>query len=298
MATQVKVNNILCIGGGSLGLPVAKHFAPTQTVSLLKRSPLHETASISVVTADISQPTHLAATLPDCIDIILYCLSPSEFTEAGYQQVFLAGTSNLLAALERRRISPRRIFFVSSTSVYHQNSDNLVSETSPAMPTSFSGKTLLETENFLLKSGIPTTVIRFSGIYGGNRTRLIEQALKGELTSQVPGAYTNRINEADCIEVLKHLMQKEIDGEKLENIYLATDCAPVRTNQLAQWFRDKVMCLPEKPGTPPPRRRAGSKRCSNQRLLDSGYQFIYPTWAEGYTEMIERLYAEKIHPSK
>ena len=38
-------------------------------------------------------------------------------------------------------------------------------------------------------------------------------------------------------------------------------------------------------------RRAGSKRCKNQRLLDSGYWFEYPTFREGY-EMVIRGWKE------
>jgi NAD dependent epimerase/dehydratase family enzyme len=32
-----------------------------------------------------------------------------------------------------------------------------------------------------------------------------------------------------------------------------------------------------------------SKRCSNQRLLDSGYQFLYPTFKEGYKMVLKNL---------
>jgi hypothetical protein len=28
------------------------------------------------------------------------------------------------------------------------------------------------------------------------------------------------------------------------------------------------------------------RRCSNQRLLDSGYRFIYPSYKEGYTALM------------
>jgi hypothetical protein len=29
------------------------------------------------------------------------------------------------------------------------------------------------------------------------------------------------------------------------------------------------------------------RRCSNQRLLDSGYEFLYPSYKEGYQSLID-----------
>jgi hypothetical protein len=34
------------------------------------------------------------------------------------------------------------------------------------------------------------------------------------------------------------------------------------------------------------KRRAGSKRCSNRRLVDLGYKFKYPSYREGYQAII------------
>ena len=36
----------------------------------------------------------------------------------------------------------------------------------------------------------------------------------------------------------------------------------------------------------PRRRRGGNKRCNNRRLLDSGYQFIYPSFKQGYAALL------------
>ncbi|MCP4065801.1 MAG: DUF1731 domain-containing protein, partial [Gammaproteobacteria bacterium] len=34
--------------------------------------------------------------------------------------------------------------------------------------------------------------------------------------------------------------------------------------------------------------RAGSKRCSNKRLLGTGFQFRYPDFRAGYRDMIDQ----------
>ena len=48
-----------------------------------------------------------------------------------------------------------------------------------------------------------------------------------------------------------------------------------------------------RPGTPDETadpERGGSKRCRNQRLLASGYEFRYPTFREGYSA----VFAEQV----
>lgn len=290
MATHSK--HILCIGGGLLGLPVAKHFAKNHEVTIIKRSPVENALGITVNCADISNPLELERALPEKIDIILYCLSPTEFTEAGYRKAFPLGIANLLSALRNKQTSPQQLLFVSSTSVYHQNDNTTITEDSPTLPSAFSGKALIEAEHQLQTAPYPATIIRFSGIYGGNRTRLLEQALNGLLVPQEQEIYTNRIHETDCIRVLCHLIQLAIEDHPIESLYIATDCSPVSTNDLASWFNQHLKCQPTAENATPGKRRAGSKRCSNRRLLESGYQFIYPSWKEGYNEMIQRLYAD------
>jgi hypothetical protein len=35
--------------------------------------------------------------------------------------------------------------------------------------------------------------------------------------------------------------------------------------------------------------RGGNKRCNNRRLLDSGYQFLYPDYQAGFGAMLQGL---------
>src|SRR5690606_24678099 len=188
-----------------------------------------------------------------------------------YRELFVDGLENLLRVLDRQRL--RRLIFVSSTGVYHQDDDSWVDEESPTEPTSFSGRRLLEAERLLAQSLKVGTSVRFSGIYGGDRTRLLEQILAGEIDPAVQGPYTNRIHEQDCIGVLEHLVRKALEGGSLESCYLASDCEPVRIADIAYWVREQVgqLTLAANAGAPP--RRAGSKRCCNRRLLASGYRF-------------------------
>ena len=84
------------------------------------------------------------------------------------------------------------------------------------------------------------------------------------------------------------LAEKALDGEVIDNLYLASDCEPVRLDEVVEWVREQVPCAEPVPDA---RKggRAGSKRCSNRRLLDSGFQFRYPDFRTGYREMIDSL---------
>jgi hypothetical protein len=48
--------------------------------------------------------------------------------------------------------------------------------------------------------------------------------------------------------------------------------------------------VPESARDDPARGRHGAnKRCSNRRLLDSGYRFIYPGFRQGYAALLSAL---------
>jgi hypothetical protein len=36
-------------------------------------------------------------------------------------------------------------------------------------------------------------------------------------------------------------------------------------------------------------KQRSSRRCSNKKLLDSGYRFIFPTYREGYLALIDQF---------
>ncbi len=299
----MKDNHILIIGGGAIGMPVAKQLVIDHAVTVVTRSPYMQkqtetTGELNLLTADICQPNTLESCLAHKPDVILVCVSPPTFSEAAYQQVYVTGIQSLLLALKNVSHNPKHLFFISSTSVYHQNDDSWVDEHAPTEPGSFSGKALLEAESELTRSSIPSTVIRFSGIYGGDRTRLIEQVLEGSHTTYLKEAYTNRIHEQDCIRLIVHLIRKCLIGEPLQPLYLASDCQPTRMGAVFDVIRHELIAggipLPEatQDGTKG-KRRAGSKRCSNRAIRKTGFSFLYPTFKEGYTEMVRRYIEQR-----
>ncbi|ABC32958.1 Nucleoside-diphosphate-sugar epimerase [Hahella chejuensis KCTC 2396] len=280
---------LLLLGFGALNRQVAARLHDRFDILAVSRTP-QQPEGVAHYALDLEQDA--LDDLPDDIDVAIYCLTPSAFTPEGYEAVYVKSLQRVLERL--RSSSIRRLLFVSSTSVYGQENDEWVDEDSVTEPSGFSGATLLKAESLLADSDIATTVVRFSGIYGAGRTRLLQQALDGQVALSGPSGYTNRIHEQDAVGVLCHLTELAAD-KPLQSCYLASDCEPVRMHEVAQWIREqacsRVECAPEA-APAQQKRRAGSKRCANQRLRASGFHFRYPTFREGYGEMIEAYIAE------
>jgi nucleoside-diphosphate-sugar epimerase len=276
---------ILVAGCGNLGGAIASRLAEDCTVYGLRRNADRVPDGVHPVKADLLNGAQLASALPDNLDIVIYCLTPSQYDEAGYQNAFVNGLNNLIGALAGQPV--KRLFFISSSSVYAQNDDGWVDETSPTVPARFSGEIILNGEEAAHASAHPATVVRFSGIYGPSRKRFLRAVMEGEMDPASPAPYSNRIHEADAAAVVCHLTRLALAGKPLEPCYLASDCEPARLDEVVAWVRDQLPC---KAPAAEARKggRAGSKRCRNQRLLDSGFHFHYPDFRVGYGEMIEQ----------
>jgi len=269
--------------------------------------------SIQGITCDLNTITDLKECFESSsinYDIVVITLVPNERSDEGYRRAYVENLEKIINGLESATIPPKHIFMVSSTSVYGQQEEQWVDETSETEPTHYSGRRVLQGEQRLAKSDIPSTIIRFSGIYGPGRLRIIEQVRNGEWISEggseseserearnSHSGFSNRIHADDCAGVLAHLIKKqrlgERLGERLDSCYLATDCEPVRLNEVKQWIAAqlgitqsnneiKEFLGDKKVST----MRRNSKRCLNKKILESGYQFKYPTFREGYGQVI------------
>lgn len=279
---------ILLVGCGDIGIPLAGSLAGQGAeIWGVRRHPEHLPEFVHPIAADVTRPVSLIALSGLPFDYVVITLTPAGFTEAGYHTVFVDGMRNLLAALNRE-VPPKRIFFVSSTSVYQQSEGEWVDETSPTEPTGFSGRCLLQSERLLAVDSIAETVVRFGGIYGPGRRRLIDQVLAGQGVPREPMLYTNRIHRDDCVGVLEHLIRLDLSGEPLESLYLGVDSNPALMWEVKQWLAEQLGVELRESGEQAPARR-NSKRVSNRRLLASGYRLLYPGYREGYRAILDAL---------
>nr|WP_232341105.1 SDR family oxidoreductase [Halomonas pacifica] len=276
----------MIVGCGDIGITLARQLkAQGTSVTGVRRRPEALTeAGIAAVAADVQDAESLAA-LPDA-EVVVYVISADRFEEEAYRAAYPDGLKAVLAEYAGRKRPPKRVFFVSSTSVYAQQAGETVDEHSEVAPHGFSGQLMLEAEQALLAHDLPGTVVRFSGIYGPGRDRLIRQVREGRIAPASPAMYSNRIHRDDCTGVLAHLIDLALADQPLAPLYLASDCEPAPLHEVMQWLADKLRVEPSQVIQSPLRRRA-SKRCDNALLLESGYRFRYPSFREGYAQVLE-----------
>ena len=273
---------VLIVGCGDIGLRLAKCLPQdTYQVTGLRRHPPEDTPFLRYQTCDVTDPDQLAQVLKQDFAAIVISMTPSESSHSGYQQAYVQTCQNVVAGLRALR-KKSLLLFISSTAVYGQIDGEWVDENSPTEPESFSGKRLLEAEAVILDSGFPSTIVRFSGIYGPGRNRLIEQVRQAKASASLH--ITNRIHADDCARSLGHLIQLSSKGAQLQPIYLTSDSAPTPMLEVVSWIAEQLGV--EDFLSPNATNERGNKRCSNQHLLDSGFVFSYPTFKDGYAQML------------
>jgi len=275
--------HVLIVGAGYVGLELASILsAAGHRVTGLRRTPPVEGHGIGWIAADVTRPETLTS-LPDDLDALVCLLAPAGRGEAAYRDVFAAGTTHLLDALPPRRLS---CIFVSSTGVYGQDRGEWVDEDTPAAPVTGTGRILLAAEEQVLAARRDATVVRFSGIYGPGRTWLIDRVRAAHPVRSVPPSFTNRIHRDDCARVLAYLLALKLKGQSLPARVLASDDDPAPLADVAAWIAE-LLGIPRPPEAPPEPDGGLNKRCRNERLKGLGYTFLYPSYREGYEDLLD-----------
>ena len=278
---------VLIAGCGDLGLRVARLLALENTTNQswgLRRHPELEPANnisrLTWIAADLTQPETLLD-LPKDITHVLYTVAPKARTEPDYRAVYRDGLERLLYAVASPAL--QRVLFVSSTAVYGDHGAQWIDEDTPTAPKSFNGRVLLETEQWLQSQNaqFETINLRLSGIYGPGRSYLLDRLRAGLATAPAAESHwVNRIHIEDAAAAVLHLM----NFLKPQPIYLVTDSTPLPMRVLYDALAKLV-------GGPIPLEGAapvsvGSKRLSNARLRDSGFNFKWPDSRAGHAALI------------
>src|SRR5574341_102187 len=278
--------NVLIAGCGYVGTALGTRLASEgHVVWGLRRRTDALPPNIGPLAADLTVPETLRA-LPPGLDFVFYTAAADASDDDSYRAAYVDGLRNLLHALDNQRQPLRRVFFTSSTGVYAHVSGEWVSEESPVGPAEFSGIRVLEGERLLVDGPLPATVLRLGGIYGPGRTRLVERVRQGLAVCQDgPPLYTNRIHRDDCAGALRHLMTLAEPA----SLYLGVDHEPAEQCEVLRWLARQLGVSP--PRLEPPLgstpRRQSNKRCSNARLVASGYAFRYPGFRDGYSALLD-----------
>lgn len=278
--------SVLVVGCGDVGGRLATQLlAGGWSVSGLRRNVGALPEGVGAIAADLEQrqvPANWPLVSPD---YLVYCVAASQHDEAGYRSAYVEGLRNVLAWLAERGQKPRRLLFVSSSSVFAQQGGEWIDETAETAPQEYSGRVMLEAERLALESGIPASVVRLTGIYGPGREWLLSQVRQGYRVTEEPPLYGNRIHAEDAAGLLAFLLRADHQGRVLDDCYIGVDDAPAPLAEVVAWLREYmgVTEWSEQQRV----RRTGSKRCSNARARALGWAPVYPSYREGYAAILE-----------
>lgn len=112
---------------------------------------------------------------------------------------------------------PAKLIYVSTTSVYGDCGEELVSEERPPAPVSHAGKRRLHAElQFRAwgeESGVSVVVLRVAGIYGPGRIPMDRILGRQPILSEAEAGYTNRIHADDLASVCLMAVEKGENGD-------------------------------------------------------------------------------------
>ena len=275
---------VLLAGCGDLGTEAGLRFAALgHRVIGWRRSPEKLPAAIEGAAADLGSAN--LPPIPADTTAVVIAVAADAPSEEAYRAAYVRGVAHVLHALERDGVTPERVLFVSSTAVYGDAAGGWVDEATKPKPGGFSGKVLLEAEELLhsrLSGTSATTALRLGGIYGPGRTRLIDQVRSGSAVIPEDLRYTNRIHRDDAAAAIVHLATM---ADAPAPVYVGVDDEPADLGAVLRFLASELG-LPEPQAGDAGPARGGNKRCRNDLLRKTGFNFTFPTFREGYRDVI------------
>ncbi|MDG2348773.1 MAG: NAD-dependent epimerase/dehydratase family protein [Gammaproteobacteria bacterium] len=271
---------VLIVGGGYIGKPLAYALAKEgNRVFVIRRSDdLYDHGNISLIKGDIFDLKELPQ-----VDAVIYLISADARSETCYQSAYIDGPDRIWELCKNN--PPKRFMFASSTAVYPFNDGSWVDEaTILPKATEMNGKCLQEAEKQIFTFQCDQVITRIGGIYGPNRYYVIDMIKKGRLHMTEHPTYTNRIHQTDCVRALHHLF----DLPDVMPVYNLVDSSPTTVNELLSWLSTSLGIYSPIPSQAEEYFKSKSnKQVSNVRLLETFFEFKYPSFREGYEPLLE-----------
>jgi nucleoside-diphosphate-sugar epimerase len=202
---------VLIVGCGDLGTAIAVRLQQKHEVIGLRVSDKLLPHGMQTIQADVTKPNMLEQLEKLSPDIIIYCVSAGGQTDEKYEASYVAGLKNVLTT-QIQNASLQHVFFVSSTRVYGQITNDLLDENTPAIPADFGGERLLEAENALKALPCKSTSMRLSGIYGTGRLYLVNMSKDLSKWPQ-ENHWSNRIHRDDAAAFIALMTNKALTTE-------------------------------------------------------------------------------------
>ncbi|SDJ83395.1 SDR family oxidoreductase [Natronorubrum texcoconense] len=290
--------NVAILGCGHVGLELGRQLTERgHEVTGVRRSDggveKIEATGFDAVKADVTERNALEA-VPD-VDAIVFAASSGGRGANAAREVYVEGLRTAIQQFGERENGPDRLVYTSSTGVHGDHDGDWVDEETELDPTTEKTAVLAEAERIALELppeyGFEGTVARYAGLYGPGRYRL-ERYLEGPVTE----GYLNMVHRDDAAGAVRYLLEEDLArGEVVQVV----DDEPAPKWAFADWLAEQ--CGLEQPpkqtkaerlaegdvSEAGKRRILTSKRCSNDKLRELGYEFAYPTYREGYRDAID-----------
>ena len=243
------MERLLIIGCGDVARRVLPRLARRYRVYALVRSAddslAAEIAALGVTTirGDLDRPATLRR-LAGLAELVLHFAPPPERGNLDTR------TRHLIAALQRGKILPRRLIYISTSGVYGDCGGAWVSETRSAAPRTPRARRRVDAERQLRRwgkrGGPRVSILRAPGIYAAGRLPL-ERIRRGDpVLKSEDDVFTNHIHADDlarcALAALRH--------GRSNRVYHASDDSARPGLKMADWF-DAVAAAY---ALPPPRR--------------------------------------------
>ena len=282
---EIKPLKILIVGCGQLGFSIVKNADPDifklyGFSRSLKKSP----PSIEMHQVDILKNEAIDVIKSVNPEIIIYAVSADTQSVESYQDHYVAGLKKTYAALLELDHF-KHLFFVSSTRVYGQKTTKILSELDIAEPSDYGGEALIEAEAVARQLKDRATILRLSGIYGPNRTRMIQLAQSNPGNWPATNNWSNRIHEEDAARFIVFLVKRIMLKEPIEPLYLVTDGIPTKQYDVLTWIRKRLQLTTDTIEIPI---LESGKQLQSVLLNQNGFILKYPDFTYGYEAIIDK----------
>lgn len=207
------IKQISCIGCGWLGLDLAKHciangFTVKGSTTSREKLKILSTHGISPFLIQLNE-TKITGNISDFLtdsETVIINIPPGLRKNPNKNHV--EELRHVVEAIEASEV--KNVLYISSTSVFKEDYNfTKITEHQKPNATSNSGKQLIAIENMLLKnSSFNTTVLRFGGLFGGDRHPA--KYLSGRSNLKNPDAPINLIHKTDSIGIILNILENNI----------------------------------------------------------------------------------------
>lgn len=291
------MSGVLIVGCGDIGMRVARleraaGKAVTGVVRGEAKGAWLQAGGVTPLLADLDDPASLGG-LPTAGAVVYYLAPPPG---GGFSD---PRARNFCAAIAPDQL-PAKLVYVSTSGVYGDCGDDLVTEATPVNPQTSRARRRVDAEQTLLawgkEWGVAVVILRVTGIYGPGRLPVARLAAGHPVLREEESPRTNRIHADDLARVCVAAAQQAGDGE----IFNVSDG---EGGTMSQYFfavadalelpRPQAITLAEAKQVMNPLMLSylsESRRMSNEKMLRHlGISLRYPTLAAGLAATVAAM---------